>query len=551
MQFRGLGNKGLVQVQRSPSKVSDHIEVFKIVPEEVQGILFDFLELHQKTHNSSLQQRQKEFGNSTRALREGPEATPFEEDPVEYLIHSSRSVPDFSDRLFRNLRVLRLKRDEPLTVKEFEKLVKYVYHEEPEKQPPTRKMLAVFRGLLAHDPFTSRRDLAKHLSNQNRKKISEDAIRWHIAEMMRRFMLFRLIAVDYYKLGLSTFYLFLKGLRNQNGAFSPTVANNEGEYEYDGGSGSYHTNHAVTDSNGDKQEQVKKTIPGKYLLRADKLPTNIANEFVSYQSHTPPWNRRYEFLKECESQAKEVGVSFITEEPDIFYATGRKCFYNLKPFDFTTGQWTIKLRDLRFLIKNEVMTGSKGVSPPYDFRFGVDRQKEKQQVIEFDERDLQICEQFWACESVANRFATVHAVSKALGVSSNVVAKRLKWLRANQVAYFYYWLTLGLPSALYTLLITKDTFLLNNFQSILNELPVSSVVTLESLRDNETRGLFCHTYIPLELYALENLVKTTFLAEEGVNGFCVQGFPGSRASHKLDEYYDPKRKWWKWKNITT
>ena len=502
---------GLVSLRHSKSTLTEHIEVFKIIPLEVKGILLDFFVLLGKTRNITLQRWNKEFGYLTKPLRESPDASVFEEDPVSYLVHAYRSVRDFPDRLSKNLHLLLLKRNEPLTVDEFEELVEYVIYEDAEKKPLTPKMVKVFRrGLLSFDPFIRRKRLAKHLA------MSEDSIKWHIAEMKRRFQLYRLIEVDYYKLGLSKLYLFLRGFRDPNQTLN---------------------------------ENLVKTLPVRYPLRAEAFPTGIAKQYVSYQIHTPPWNRRYDILHECKRHASATGVDFLTEEPDLFIATGRRCFYNLRSFDFKTGQWMINLRDLRFLINNSLMTGSLGVFPPYDFQFDVDRRQDKQNVIEFDELDLQICEKFWALEGKGNnRFASINAVSKALGVHYMDVAKRLKRLRAEQAVYFYYWSTLGLPTALMTLLITKDEFILNNFQSILFQLPVSSVVPLESLRDKETRGLLCQTYVPSD-FALGPLLQTTFFAEESVLGFCAQAFPWSRAEQPLCDFYDPVRKWWKWDQV--
>ncbi|MFQ5821545.1 MAG: hypothetical protein ACE5I5_16300, partial [Candidatus Heimdallarchaeota archaeon] len=340
-------------------------------------------------------------------------------------------------------------------------------------------------------------------------------IKWHIAEMKRRFYLYRLIEVDYYKLGLSELYLVIRGFQDLD---IPSK-----EFQFD-------------------------PISNRYPLRAETFKTGLAKQYVAFQSYTPPWGRRYDFLHECKMHVQKAGVEFLTGEPDFFIATGRRVFYNLKSFDYKMGRWKINLRDLRFLINNYLMTGSLGVFPPYDIQFDVNRRQGKQDVIEFDSLDLRICEQFWNLEGKNNRFATTHAVSKALDEPYKEVRQRYKRLRKEQVINFYYWTDLGLSSAFTTLLITKDEFILNNFQSILAELPVSSVISLRSLSDKELRGLLCYTYLPTEL-TLGPLFQSTFFAEEGVLGFCAQRLPPSRPSRPLYEYYDPVRKWWKWDQL--
>ncbi len=40
------------------------------------------------------------------AIRDGPDASKFNKDPVEYLIQAHRSVRDFPERMFKHLRVL-------------------------------------------------------------------------------------------------------------------------------------------------------------------------------------------------------------------------------------------------------------------------------------------------------------------------------------------------------------------------------------------------------------------------------------------------------------
>ncbi len=486
------------------------MEVFKIIPYEVQDILFDFYVLWRKTRNITLERWLKEYGYTTKPIQKGPNASLFQQDPVEYLIHASRSVRDFPERLFKNLHVLLLKRDEPLTVEEFEEQVNYVYYEDAEKLPLTPKMAKVFRrGLLAFDPFTNRNQLAKKL------QMTEDAIKWHIAEMKRRFWLHRIIEVDYYKLGLSRLFLFIKGIQ---------------------------------DPNNTSNEHFVKPLFVYYPLRAESFPTGLAKQFVSYQIHTPPWNRRYDFLHECKRQFKLTDVDFLTSEPDLFLVTGRRIFYNLRAFDFKTRRWTINLRDLRFLINNSLMTGSLGVFPPYDFIFDVERRQDKQDVIEFDELDLEICEKFWDLEGRDNRFATAHSVSKDLNRPYREVNQRFKRLKAEKVINFFFWSSLGLSTAFTTVLITKDDFILNNFQSIIAQLPVTSLSPLESLRDKKLRGIFCHTYLPSEI-ALGSLFQSTFFAEEGVLGFCAEAFPPTRFKRPLNEYYDPVRKWWKWDQL--
>lgn len=494
--------------------LSEHMEVFKTVPFEVQELLFDFYALWRKTrHSITVQRWQQEYGYIHRPLHEDPEASIFQKDPVGYLIQASRSVKDFPDRLFKNLRVLQLKRNYQLTVEEFEEQVKYVLYEDAEKLPLTRKLAKVFRGLMALDPFARRKRLAKHLN------MTEDAIKWHIAEMKRRFLLYRLIEMDYYKLGLSQFYLFLKIDRS-------------GFQDLDLTSNEFHL----------------KPLLNRYPLRAETFTSSFAKQYFSFQNYTPPWGHRYDFLCECKKQVKLAGVDFLTGEPDLFIATGRRVFYNLKSFNFKTGQWMINFRDLRFLINNCLMTGSLGVFPPYDFQFDVNRRRGKQDLIEFDSLDLQICEQFWDLEGRNNRFATAHSVSKALDVPYKEVNQRIKRLKKEQVINFFYWSTLGLSSAFWTLLITKDEFILNNFQSILAELPVSSVTPLQSLRDQETHGILCLTYLPAGI-ALDPLFQSTFFAETGVLGFCGQSFPSSRIPRALHKYYDPIRKWWKWNQV--
>lgn len=491
--------------------LSQHMEVFKIIPNEVQDILFDFYALWRKSRTITIELWQKEYGYITKPLQKEPDASFFQRDPVGYLIHASRSVRDFPDRLFKNLHVLLLKRGEPLTVKEFEEQVNYVYYEDAEKLPLTPKMAKVFRrGLLAFDPFTNRNQLAKKL------QMTEDAIKWHIAEMKRRFWLYRLSEVDYYKLGLSRLFLFIKGIQDPNNA---------------------------------SNEHFVKPLLCRYPLRAESFPTGLAKQYVSYQIHTPPWNRRYDFLRECKSQVKLADVDFLTSEPDLFLATGRRIYYNLRAFDFKTRRWTINLRDLRFLINNSLMTGSLGVFPPYDFIYDVARRQDKQDVIEFDELDLQICEKFWELIGQDNRFATAHSVSKDLNRPYREVNQRFKRLKAEKVIHFYFWSSLGLSTAFTTVLITKDEFILNNFQSIIAQLPVTSLTPLESLRDKEIRGVLCHTYLPSEI-AIGSLFQSTFFAEEGVLGFCAQAFPVTRISRPLQEYYDPVRKWWKWDQLT-
>jgi len=291
-------------LQRSLLGQNDHmkiLEVFRIVPPEVKDLLFDYFVLWRKTRNITIQRWHKEYGTDPRTIRNGPDASRFNKDPVEYLIQAHRSVRDFPERLFKHLRVLLLKRDEILTIDEFEELIKYVYFEDAEKRPPTRKIFQVFAGLLACNPqegvpfpFTSRKRLATGLG------MTEDAVRWHIAEMKRRFYLYRLIEVDYYKFGLSKIFLIQR---------------------------SFKKNHGLA---GD-QELL---LPKKYFLQAQTFPTGIANLQVTYQVHTPPWNRRYDLLQMYKEQVDEKGLDYITEEPDLYLATGRQCFYNLEAFDF-------------------------------------------------------------------------------------------------------------------------------------------------------------------------------------------------------------------------
>jgi len=491
--------------------LAEQMQVFAIIPVELHDILFDFYALARKKTDISLQKWEEEYGYILRPLRTGPDASVFEEDPVGYLIHASRSVRYFPDRLFNNLHVLRLKRDDALTVKEFENLLEYVYYEDAEKLPLTRKMVRVFQGLIAaSDPFISRKELAKRL------RVTENSVKWHIAEMKRRFILYRLNEVNYYKLGLSRIYLFIKQFYDSVEPFDETPV---------------------------------KPLPCRYPFRTDSFPTGIAKQYVSYQMHIPPWNRRYDFLNECKQQVQLNGADFLTQEPDLFLATGRQIYYNLRDFDYTKGRWTINLRDLRFLISNSLMTGKLGVYPPYDFRFDVKRRQDKQDIIEFDSLDLQICEQFWYLEGYKNRFATTNSVAKALNIPYKEVARRVKRLRENHVINFYYWSTLGLSTAFTTLLISKDEFIVNNFLSILTQLPVSSVAILESLRDRHTRGVLCQTYLPREI-SLSDLFQKTFFAEEGVLGFCAQAFPTGSVAVPLPNYYDSERNWWKWDQIS-
>lgn len=491
--------------------LAEQMQVFSIIPDELHDILFDFYALARKTRDLSTPRWEKEYGYLVRPLRTGPEASAFEADPVGILIQASRSVRNFADRLFKNLYVLRLKRDDPLTVEEFHELIQYVYYEDAEKLPLTRKMARVFQGLVASDPFISRKDLA------NRLRMTENAIKWHIAEMKRRFLFYRLIELDYYKIGLSRLYLFLKWFHD------PLETLDESNISY---------------------------IPCRYPLSAEVFPTGIAKQYVSYQIHTPPWNRRYEFLAECKQQVKHAGVEFLTPDEDLFLATGRQVYYNLKAFDFKTKQWMINIRDLRFLINNSLMTGSLGVYPPYDIRFTVDRRRDKQPVIEFDEIDLNIRKLFWALVGLTKRFVSINMVAKEIGIPYKDVAQRLERLQHENALSFYYWSTLGLSTAFTTLLITQDEFILNNFLSLLTQLPVSSVTRLESLRDRHTKGVHCLTYLPSDL-ALGSLIQSTFLAEEGVLGFCAQAFPTAAISQPLEDFYDSERKWWKWDQIAT
>jgi len=297
-----------------------------------------------------------------------------------------------------------------------------------------------------------------------------------------------------------------------------------------------------------------KPLLNRYPFRVETFTTGLAKQYISFQIYTPPWGRRYAFKDKCESQVQLAGANFLTGEPDLFLATGRRVFYNLKPFDFKTGRWRINLRDLRFLINNKVIKEMTDPDPKrdtilYEIQFDVNRRQGKQDVIEFDSLDLQICEQFWELEGgMSNRFATAHMVSKVLDVPYKEIHQRVERLKKEKVIDFYYWSTLGLSSAFTTLLITKEEFILNNFQDILTELPVSSVMPLKSLNDKKTRGLLCCTYLPAGL-TLGPLFQSTFFAEEGVLGFCAQAFPGDNPSLPLHEYYDPMRKWWMWDQL--
>ena len=415
----------------SQSKWRDLFDQYTIalfmIPKNWQQIFSQYFALVMKYKKIKEAIWKKEFSSSsssdTAEFSDQSSTHFFERNPITYLMYSHNLVIDFPGELNRTLRLIHHQSEKQLTKDVFLKILDMIKVESEVNNNLTKSFKELFRILLLY-PLASIKELANYL--QTTPRTTPRAVQQRIERFRNRLSLNRIIQLNYYKVGLSRTYLFLM-FRNRQ-LTVPTIP-----------------------------------VTTRYFEKEIIHYLDVFSDLFVIQSYYTPKVQWNQMLDLCKKRFRDNEVRWLGDEPLVFYAEDLTILYNLNTYDSMLRKWCVNEEYLTVSLSTDLWQSMPRVdtSPALRLAYQINEPR-----LEFDKLDLDIIHYFYELEGNNNRFSTIDAVRKALGIPYNVVKTRLKRMLDQKMVTFFYYTFFCLPRSVNVIILGEDPKICEQYLNI-------------------------------------------------------------------------------------
>ena len=495
-----------------PSDKWEHLffqfgNTFSMIPLEWRELFFQYLILSMKYQTLNEQKWKKEFPtfkSSASASFSNPNSPYFfEKNPITYLMYAHNSLIDFPSDLNRILKLIQQQRQTRIAKKDFVKILDRTSNESKARNWLTPALKDLLRVLILY-PLASTKMIAKRLNT------TPKVIRERIERFRNRFSLNRIIHLNYYLVGLSRIYLFLRFRNRRN--IEPALP--------------------VT------TRYFEKEIP--------HFPDTLSDLFCIQTYFTPKtqW-RNFQIL--CENRFDPSRVVWLGDAPRLFFAEDITILYNTskETYDSKHKQWRVKEDYLAACLSTDLWQDLPRIdlSPALHLSYNINSTR-----LDFDQLDLKIVHYFYELEGNNNRFSTVGTVAKELDVPYEEIKRRLQRMLETGMVTFYYHTTFRLPRTMDLILLSENPDICDQFINISSLLPVVSMARIRSYPSKYV-GVFSIIWLPSGS-RVPYIFRDFFRSHRDViTGFCAESEYIKVPKRPLWQYWNLVQKRWRWSDL--
>jgi len=482
-------------------------DTFFMIPHEWRELFFQYLILSMKYKTLNEQKWKKEFTtfkSSASARFSNPDSPYFfEKNPITYLMYAHNCLIDFPSDLNRILKLIQQQRQTPIAKIDFLKILDRTFTESAARNWLNPALKELF-GVLILYPHASTKMIAKRLNTTTK------VIRERIERFRNRFNLNRIIHLNYYLVGLSRIYLFLRFRNRQN--IEPALP--------------------VT------TRYFEKETP--------HFPDTLSDLFCIQTYYTPKaqW-RNFQIL--CENRFEPRSVLWLGDAPRLFFAEDVTILYNTSKdtYDAKNKQWCINEDYLAACLSTDLWEDLPRIdlSPALYISYDINSTR-----LDFDQLDLKIVHYFYELEGNNNRFSTVGAVAKELKVPYHEVKYRLQRMLETGMVTFYYHTTFRLPRTMDLILLSENPAICDQFINISYLLPVVSMARIRSYPSKYV-GVFAFIWLPSGS-RVPYIFRDFFRSHRDlITGFCAESEYIMVPKRPLWPYWNQVKKRWRWSDL--
>jgi len=482
-------------------------ETFTLIPHEWQELFFQYIILAMKYKTLNEQNWKKEFTtfkSSASASFSNPDSPYFfAKNPITYLMYAHNNLINFPSDLNRILKLIQQQRQTPIAKKDFLKILDRTSNESKARNWLTPALKDLLRVLILY-PLSSTKLIAKRLNT------TPKVIRERIEQFRNRFSLNRIIQLNYYLVGLSRIYLFL-GFRNRRN-IEPTLP-----------------------------------VTTRYFEKEITHFTDTLSDLFCIQTYYTPKAQWRNFQILCENRFDPKSVIWLGDAPRLFFAEDVSILYNISKdtYDAKHKLWCVNEDYLAACLSTDLWQDLPRIdlSPVLYISYDINSTR-----LDFDQLDLKIVHYFYELEGNNNRFSTIGAVAKELGVPYYEVKCRLQRMLEIGMVTFYYHTTFRLPRTMTLVLLSENPDICDQFLNISSYLPVVSIARIRSYPSKYV-GVFAYIWLPTGS-RVPYIFRDFFRSHRDViTGFCAESEYIMVPKRPLWEYWNPIRRRWRWNNL--
>ncbi|MFX0209010.1 MAG: hypothetical protein ACFFDT_23705 [Candidatus Hodarchaeota archaeon] len=484
------------------SPIARFKESIDLIPREYREVFVQYFKIA-KEHNTLNETKWMKifptFDSETLADISNPDSPYlFEKNPLTYFIDTHNSLVDFPGALNRILKLIHQRKKIPLSREEFFILLDKVRLESETKNWLTPAFKELIRALTLY-PLASTKELAQELGK------TPSIIRQRIEQFRNRFILNRVIHLNYYKWGLSRIFLFL-------------IFKNRTE---------------ITPALPVTPRYFEKEIPHRL---------DIFSDLFTIQMYTTPRRQWNAFKRLCEAKFSPDSVEWLGGAPRLFYAEDITLLYNTNTYDSSRRQWVVDEEYLDIVLSTDLWQDlpSFTLSPALSLSYDIDTPR-----LDFDLLDLKIAYYFYELEGNNNRFSTTWSVAKELNVSHDVVRTRLDRMLKTGMVTFYFLTVFRLPRTVDIILLGEDPIIWKHYYNLLPNFPCSFTQKIRSYPE-KYYGIYSTLYLP-HGSRVPHLFRDFCVRNKDIlTGFSAESQYVIIPKRPLWQYWDPVRNRWRW-----